>query len=894
MFRITRVAACLAAGIIFCVQANSANLTLGATGRVSVELLFAGAAFRNTISLTSPGAAIAFTGCKLEPSAGLGGLIILSENNSQRGCRVDLDADPGTAGIQPFASGTVLEFNMCAQIDADAACDFIWSSDPADNSDGEDHVITTPLFAAEFPGQFFRLNWEDLENLGDRDFDDLVVVVRVQQDTDGDGLWDDWEEFGIDTNGDGVADITLLNADPDHKDVYLELDYMGCSAAGGDCPTGDTHDHAPPSSVTDAVIAAFAASPVTNPDGVNGIDLHIDVDDQIAHQTFLSIGCGFSGAGIGVFNDAKTANFGANNPRRFAYHYGIFGHRQASTTLSSGCGEFPGNDFLVTLGDWNTFCITRGADGTLDTAQSGDDVTDGRSIFAGPDLVCNSTAMGDDSQLVAVGSSPIMDRDGDGIDDRSRGTVQQQAGTLMHEFGHNLDLGHGGDENKNFKPNYISIMNYAFQLRGLAPTDPDGGGPLAARVDYSVADLANLNENNLNENAGVGDAANNTRWTCPPAVGGTANGPASGGIDWTCDGDTTDMGVVQDINNDGVFDVLTGWDDWDGIRYDFQATRDFEDGTHTTTVDLIEVDTIIGLTPVADAGPVADGDPETPGEVYACDLGGLVSLDGSGSFDANGEIVAYDWDFPGFGGLPATASGPTPDYDCSFNVGPISSILTVTDEDDLMVTDNGAINISVNAGPDQTLECTSFDGAVATLGANLPNNLVLSYLWRNEDSEDIGSTSSVSPTVPLGTHSFEVEVTDMRGEQGSDTVNVTVEDTTPPDIEALNADPASLTPPNHKMRMVTITPTVTDVCDAAPICAITGIASNEADNGNGDGNTTGDAEITGPLTALLRAERLGPGAGRIYTLTVECTDASSNSSSDTVEVTVAHDKGRRK
>lgn len=38
------------------------------------------------------------------------------------------------------------------------------------------------------------------------------------------------------------------------------------------------------------------------------------------------------------------------------------------------------------------------------------------------------------------------------------GTVAEQAGTLMHEFGHNLKLRHGGDENLNYKPNYLSPL----------------------------------------------------------------------------------------------------------------------------------------------------------------------------------------------------------------------------------------------------------------------------------------------------------------------------------------------------------------------------------------------------------------------------------------------------
>ena len=37
----------------------------------------------------------------------------------------------------------------------------------------------------------------------------------------------------------------------------------------------------------------------------------------------------------------------------------------------------------------------------------------------------------------------------------------------MHELGHTLGLGHGGNAVPNCKPNYLSLMNYVFQLGGL-------------------------------------------------------------------------------------------------------------------------------------------------------------------------------------------------------------------------------------------------------------------------------------------------------------------------------------------------------------------------------------------------------------------------------------------
>jgi hypothetical protein len=101
-----------------------------------------------------------------------------------------------------------------------------------------------------------------------------------------------------------------------------------------------------------------------------------------------------------------------------------------------------------------------------------------------------------------------------------------------------------------------------------------------------------------------------------------------------------------------------------------------------------------------------------------------------------------------------------------------------------------------------------------------------------------------------------------------------------------------LWPPNHRMVPVSLAVVATDNLDAAPMCAVSGVTSSEADNGRGDGNTTGDAVITGPLTVELRAERAGPGNGRTYTIEVTCTDASGNASTDTTTVVAPKSQGR--
>jgi len=92
------------------------------------------------------------------------------------------------------------------------------------------------------------------------------------------------------------------------------------------------------------------------------------------------------------------------------------------------------------------------------------------------------------------------------------------------------------------------------------------------------------------------------------------------------------------------------------------------------------------------------------------------------------------------------------------------------------------------------------------------------------------------------------------------------------------------------LRPVAVSVDVSDICDAHLDCAIISVSSNEPVDGLGDGDMAPDWIITGNLTVNLRAERSGLGDGRIYTITVRCTDNSGNSSTRSVEVSVAHDR----
>lgn len=145
----------------------------------------------------------------------------------------------------------------------------------------------------------------------------------------------------------------------------------------------------------------------------------------------------------------------------------------------------------------------------------------------------------------------------------------------------------------------------------------------------------------------------------------------------------------------------------------------------------------------------------------------------------------------------------------------------------------------------------------------------------------------------LGAHTVSVAVSDGVATAVSCTSTITVVDTVAPVIKSVKATPNSLWPPNHKMKNVNVKVVAEDACGDVT-WEIISVSSNEPVNGNGDGNTSPDWIIVDDDTVQLRAERSGGGKGRIYTITVEATDESGNSATDTVEVTVPHSKGKNK
>lgn len=404
----------------------------------------------------------------------------------------------------------------------------------------------------------------------------------IAKDSDGDGLLDCWEDGnvwadglpGIDFDGDGAASgmamplptafrdliLCLDTANPatcatkNHKDLFVEVDSMAL------------HPFDPGARAQ--VIAAFANAPVGNPDLTQGIRLHIQVDDQnVPHilNTALTPCTPPKSANTNSedFDTLKSQFFGTlaerspTNPKRdtilaakkMVFRYALFVHNMvrlpAGSSSPSGCAEVPGNDLVVALGSF------------------------------GP-----------------------ADANG-----HKKGTPDQQAGTFMHELGHTLNLRHGGGDNLNCKPNYLSVMSYPRQMAGV---------PIAGRrLDYSRDKLPTLDEAKLIEASGIGTPAPHYLPGDKTTFGGTATTTAKvlptdlatssnlAPLDWDRDGvvDASPLsinlnrvtGVTGLTGCDGAGTVLEGYDDWANLLYNFRASIDWADGVHSTADEVQEI-----------------------------------------------------------------------------------------------------------------------------------------------------------------------------------------------------------------------------------------------------------------------------------------------------------------
>ena len=478
------------------------------------------------------------------------------------------DASPGSIPI----SMQVWEHDDCGTAFCTDTGILSSDDDAADTQPGGGGVATfsIDLATGRWTGS---ANWPQNCVQGDGDtaarlcFD--ISIDSASGDADGDFLLDGWERNGFDADGDGVIDVDLpgMGANVGRKDLFLELDCLVDNASN---PITLRHTHCPTQPAMRAMVQSFANSPVPNVDGTSGIQLHIDVGtlygatfvnvvgtggvtgtvgnhggggNQIPEAGNLIVDWdGSAGSPATNFYTLKTANFNPN--RALIFRYGIFVHqtnaRAASNDCTSGWAEgvtSPGNDLLVSLGGVN-----------------------------GSGNACWGT-----------------DANGNSV-----GTQNEQAGTLMHEFGHTVALAHGGGDGVNNKPNYLSVMNYTFQACSVTASGP----LLPGGCDFSRDDLNDLFEAmppGLDECQGLDGGLyglgpvnwNGDGTFAGPFLDGTScPTPNAGNYSRNINGDFNDADgdSIQDPGEAATISTLAGFDDWANIRFDFRAQSSFGDG----------------------------------------------------------------------------------------------------------------------------------------------------------------------------------------------------------------------------------------------------------------------------------------------------------------------------
>jgi hypothetical protein len=265
-------------------------------------------------------------------------------------------------------------------------------------------------------------------------------------DTDGDGISDGWEFFGrsvfrfirgpFPVLGGDYETLPKWGANPRHKDLFVEVDFMLR------CP------NEPAQTMTPATARSFAsyyqdqignpttaqqaahAATLRNPDGQAGIAVHMDTG--VAPETPA---------------DATT--------------YGNWGGYTAVPRADPGSSACKGADYSQA---WKTnmHAARRGIFRYALTYPGGGGQTGPNSFaFSGP---------------------------------------MTNAATLAHESGHAMGLGHSGPAGAtgfvdvNCKPNYPSLMNYAYLYRGAGFADGTGAVPLnnAALPETAAAAPTNM------------------------------------------------------------------------------------------------------------------------------------------------------------------------------------------------------------------------------------------------------------------------------------------------------------------------------------------------------------------------------------------------------------------
>jgi hypothetical protein len=428
-------------------------------------------------------------------------------------------------------------------------------------------------------------------------------------DSDGDGIRDAWEQNGFYTPGDWQTDpneaididFPALGANARHKDLYLELD----SEAGASAPRADIL----------AMKKAFAAAPIDaggnaasrtgdgggsgqnalpNPDGLPGISLHVDtgsVVDRNAREGAPSGTCS-----DGIDNGRDGVIDGADSDCTFL-------DANVEDGGPPNCGDGIDNDNDGRIDGNDGDCLV------------GDNLGGGQTI---PSI----GACGLDDKFFAAKQThfapirapffryAISGQLGSGC--RSTGgegeiggndfiEFNHDGGTIQHELGHTLNLRHGGFDDTNCKPDYVSVMNYDNQ----SGVRRKAGGRI---LDYSPPRralngstrgtklLGPLIENKLDDGVQVDPIDADNQYVFVDPLGQKRTQTLNAPSNWNGDTDPPlELGQVVNIDTSGLGgdpagctnsskdELLLGFDDWSVISLQFGQFKLSESGAVNPT-----------------------------------------------------------------------------------------------------------------------------------------------------------------------------------------------------------------------------------------------------------------------------------------------------------------------